>query len=243
MSLLYNCLLDAASSEKKTLTLQDSIDCALPYTMQTQINQKAGLTYASGLRAALRQDPDILMIGDLPDLETARLAVEAALTGHLALSTLSVGDAASGLRYLLDMGLPPYLLTTSLIGVAAMRLCRKICETCKEPTDVSQDATLSYVRQLAREGGYDVPDDAVFQQGRGCERCRNRGYLGRVPLYEVLTLTPALTEAVLRNAPAEEITQIAVAGGMRTLMAAGMRKAVEGQTTVEEVLRAVSVTF
>jgi len=242
MSLLYSCLQDIAGGEKKEVTIEDPIEQILPHVTQVQVNKKGGLTFAAGLRALLQQDPDVILVGTLSDSETAALAAEAALTGHLVLSALQVGDAPSALLQLMDLGLPPHLVTSTVVGVVAMRLCRRLCDHCKAPADISDEPTLSHVIRLAREGGYDAPPSAVFYQGRGCERCRGRGYAGRIALYEVLTMSSALAEALLSRAPAEELMALAVAGGMRTLLADGIRKAVDGQTTVEEVLRVVSVS-
>ena len=241
-TLLYSCLQEVAGVEKKTLTIEDPVEYQMPYLTQAQVNKKAGLTFAAGLRSFLRQDPDIIMIGEMRDLETAQIAVEAALTGHLVLSSLHTGDAASALLRLLDMGIEPYLISATVTGVVATRLARRVCESCKQAVDLSGEPTLGYVAQLAREGGYEIPADAVFVRGVGCDQCRGKGYRSRLGLYEVLTLTEPLAEAVLRRAPVEELADIAVAGGMRTLLADGIRKAVEGQTTVEEVLRVVSVS-
>ncbi len=242
MSLLYSCLQDIAGGETKTVTIEDPIECILPHVTQVQVNKKGGLTFAAGLRSLLQQDPDVLLVGTLSDGETAALAAEAALTGHLVLSALQVGDAPSALLRLMDLGLPPHLVTSTVVGVVAMRLCRRLCDHCKAPADISDEPTLSHVIRLAREGGYDAPPSAVFYRGRGCERCRGRGYAGRIALYEVLTMSSALAGALLRRAPAEELMDLAVSGGMRTLLADGIRKAVDGQTTVEEVLRVVSVS-
>ena len=176
------------------------------------------------------------------DLETAQIAVEVSLTGHLLLTSLHTGDAPSALLRLLDMGIEPYLVGATVAGVVATRLVRRVCDNCKQPVDLSGDPALGYIAQLAAEGGYTVPADAVFVRGVGCEECRGRGFRGRMGLYEVLPMTEALTEAVLRRAPVEELTDIAVEGGMRTLLADGIRKAAEGQTTIEEVMRVVTVS-
>ena len=241
-TLLYSCLQETANIEKRTLMVEDPIEFVLPYTTQTQVNKKAGLTFAAALRSFMRQDPDIIMAGEMRDLETAHIIVEAALTGHLVLTSLHTNDAPSALLRLLDMGVEPYLISATVTGIIATRLARRVCENCKQLQDVSAEPTLSYIAQLAAEGGYQVPADAVFVRGTGCEQCRGRGYRGRMGLYEVLPMTEALTEAVLRRAPLEELTDLAVAGGMRTLLADGIRKAVEGHTTVEEVMRVVSVS-
>jgi len=242
-TLLYSCLQETAAIEKKTVTIEDPIEFALPYTTQTQVSKKVGLTFAAAVRAFLRQDPNIILVGEMRDLEVANITAEAALTGHLALTALHTNDAPSALLRLLDMGVEPYLISATVTGIVATRLIRRVCENCKQPQDLSAEPTLSYIAQLAAEGGYEIPAEAVFVRGSGCEQCRGRGYRGRMGLYEVLTLTEPLTEAVLRRAPIEELTDLAVAGGMRTLLADGIRKAVEGLTTIDEVMRVVSVTM
>ena len=241
-TLLYSCLQEVAGVEKKTLTVEDPVEYVLPYTTQTQVNKKAGLTFAAVLRSFLRQDPDVILVSEMRDLETALIAVEVSLTGHLLLTSLHTGDAPSALLRLLDMGVEPYLASATVAGVVATRLVRRVCDDCKQPVDLSGDKTLGYVAQLAAEGGYEIPADAVFVRGVGCESCRGRGFRGRTGLYEVLPMTEALTEAVLRRAPVEELTDIAVAGGMRTLLADGIRKAAAGLTTIEEVMRVVTVS-
>jgi len=241
-TLLYSCLQEVAGVDKKTLTVEDPVEFVLPYTTQTQVNKKAGLTFATALRSFLRQDPDIILVGELRDLETAQITVQASLTGHLALTALHTGDAPSALLRLLGMGIEPYLISATVAGVVATRLVRRVCDGCKQPVDLSAEPTLGYVAQLAAEGGYEIPAGAVFVRGIGCEQCRGRGFRGRTGLYEVLSMTEPLAEAVLRRAPVEELTDLAVAGGMRTLLADGIRKAVEGQTTVEEVMRVVTVS-
>jgi len=241
-TLLYSCLRETADAEKKTLTVEDPVEFALPYTTQTQVNKRGGLTFPTVLRAFLRQDPDILLVGEMRDGETAQIAVEASLTGHLVLFPLHTGDAPSALLRLLDMGIEPYPISATVKGIVATRLVRRVCDGCKQPVDLSGEPTLGYIARLAAEGGYEIPDGAVFVRGTGCEQCRGRGYRGRTGLYEVLTMTEALAEAVLRRAPVEELTELAVAGGMRTLLADGIRKAVEGQTTIEEVMRVVTVS-
>lgn len=246
MTLLYNCLRELADMEKKTMTLEDPVDSYLLHTTQVQVNKKVGLTYAAGLRAFLRQDPDIILVGETLDLETANLIVEGSLTGHLILTSLQAGDTLAALQWLMDMGDKPQmwmsLITSTVVGVVAMRLCRRLCTHCKLPMDLSAQPMLSYVVRLAAEGGYTIPNGAVFYKGRGCMQCRGRGYNGRIALYEVLTMTDPLTEALLRHASPEEMIALAIASGMRTLLADGIRKAVEGQTTIEEVLRVVSVS-
>jgi len=241
-TLLYSCLQEVVGVQKKTMTVEDPVEFVLPYTTQTQVNKKAGLSFAAVLRSFLRQDPDVILVSEMRDLETAQIAVEVSLTGHLLLTSLHTGDAPSALLRLLDMGIEPYLIGATVAGVVATRLVRRVCDNCKQPVDLSAEPTLGYIAQLAAEGGYEIPADAVFVRGVGCEQCRGRGFRGRTGLYEVLPMTEALTEAILRRAPVEELTDIAVEGGMRTLLADGIRKAVEGLTTIEEVMRVVTVS-
>ena len=241
-TLLYSCLQEVVGVQKKTMTVEDPVEFVLPYTTQTQVNKKAGLSFAAVLRSFLRQDPDVILVSEMRDLETAQIAVEVSLTGHLLLTSLHTGDAPSALLRLLDMGIEPYLIGATVAGVVATRLVRRVCDNCEQPVDLSAEPTLGYVAQLAAEGGYEIPADAVFVRGVGCEQCRGRGFRGRTGLYEVLPMTEALTEAILRRAPVEELTDIAVEGGMRTLLADGIRKAVEGLTTIEEVMRVVTVS-
>ncbi len=241
-TLLYSCLRELANVKIKTMTIEDPIELPLHHTTQIQVNKKAGLTFPALLRSSLRQDPDIILVGELSDGETAHIAVEAAFNGHLLLTALHTGDAPSALLRLLDMGIEPHLISATVAGVVATRTARRVCESCKQPQDLSADPTLGTFTALAAEGGYQIPEGAVFVRGAGCEQCRGRGYRGRIGLYEVLTVTEPLTEAILRRASAEELRKIAVENGMRTLLADGIRKAAEGQTTLKEVLRVVSVS-
>jgi len=240
-TLLYSCLQEVAGVGKKTMTAEDPVEFLLPDTTQTQVNKKAGLTFPGVLRSFMRSDPDVILVSEMRDPETALLAVEVALTGHLFLTALHAGDAPSALMRLLDMGVEPYLVGATVAGVVATRLVRRVCENCKQPVDLSAAPTLAYVARLAALGGYEIPADAAFVRGAGCEHCRGRGYRGRMGLYEVLPMSEDLAEAVLRRAPSEELADIAVAGGMRTLLADGVRKAAEGLTTLEEVMRVVTV--
>ncbi len=220
------------------MTVVDPVEYQLGGILQIGVNKKAGLGFGNALRAVLRQDPDIMYLGEMPDAETARIAHEATLTGHLVLTTLNAGSAAEAARWLVDLGTEPIHVARTLIGIVSQRLARRICTNCKEPVEISlSQPTLVYVRQLAAEGGYVVPEDAVFYHGRGCERCRNTGYRGRIGLFEVMSWTEPLTNALLRGATAGELEAIALEQGMRTLLADGIRKAVDGITTYEEVLR------
>ena len=235
-TLLFACLQAAAGPEKKTLAIEDAPEYQMPYLTPLPTNPKAGLTAAALLRAALGQDPDLMLAGDLRDLDTAQAAAEAARTGPLVLASVPAADAPSALAHLLDLGLEPYLVAGAVKIVVAVRLARRLCDACKQPADVPE-ALLSHLAPLAAEGGYQVPDGTVFFQAAGCEQCRGRGYVGHIGLYEALTVTEPLAEAIVRRAPAEELRAVALGGGMRTLLADGFQKAAAGLTTVEEALQ------
>lgn len=237
-TLLYACLAEVAGADKKTLTIEDPAAFPLPYVTQMQVNPEAGLTLAAALRAFERQDADVILAASLGDLEAVGLAMDAAMTGRLVLAAQEASDTVSALSGLLELGAKPPLVAATVTGIIAVRLVRKLCGACKQPGDVSP--ALKALLLLAAEGGYQVPAGTVFFQAVGCEQCRGRGYTGEMGLYEVLTMTEPLAEAVLRRAPAEELTAIAVAEGMRTLLADGVRKAATGKTTLEEALRVVS---
>ncbi len=226
---LYTSLLRLNSPERKILTVEDPVEYQLDGVLQVQVKPEIELTFARALRSFLRQDPDILMIGEIRDLETAQIGVQAALTGHLVLSTLHTNDAAGAIARLMDMGVPDYLLTSTVNGVAAQRLVRKLCPHCREA--VEPDAEL-----LARLGAGEDPPGALYR-ATGCDKCNGTGYAGRSALLEVLVMDDALRRLVLQRADAREIEKAAVAGGMRTLYQDGLRKAAEGITSIEEVLR------
>ncbi len=197
------------------------------------MNRKAGLTFANAMRAFLRQDPDIIMVGEIRDLETAETAVQASLTGHLVLSTLHTNDAPSAVTRLMDMGVEPFLIASSIIAICAQRLGRKICLNCKEPYTPPMDA-------LKRVGfPLEGVDEIVFYRGRGCEQCRHTGYKGRQGLYELMIITEEIQDLTVRRAPLSEIKNAAMANGMKTLKMDGFEKVRVGLTTIEEVMRVV----
>lgn len=226
---LYSALETINSIDKNILTLEDPVEYNLRLIRQAQVNPKAEFTFATGLRAILRQDPDIIMVGEIRDLETAEIAVEAALTGHLVLSTLHTNDSLGTIIRLVDMGIERFLIASSVIGVVAQRLIRKICTHCKE----------SYVPapESLREIGMDPSKVTQFYRGRGCQQCFNTGYSGRIGIYEVLEVTPQLSEAILKDVGAVELQKIAQEEGLRLLRTDGMEKVKSGITTIEEVLR------
>ncbi|MCG0278420.1 MAG: Flp pilus assembly complex ATPase component TadA [Thermanaeromonas sp.] len=227
---LYATLNALSSPEKNIVTIEDPVEYLLQGINQTGVNPKAGLDFASGLRAILRQDPDVIMVGEIRDRETADIAVRAATTGHLVFSTLHTNDAAGAVTRLLDMGIEPFLVNSSLIGVVAQRLVRLICPRCKEPYKPEQGASLYSF--LGEEG-----EGRVFYRGRGCRDCNYTGYQGRTAIQEVLVVNEEIRSLVSAKAPATEIKKAAVAGGMITLREDGLLKASQGLTTVEEVIR------
>jgi type II secretory ATPase GspE/PulE/Tfp pilus assembly ATPase PilB-like protein len=242
-TLVYSMLLAANEPGSKLLTLEDPVELRLDGVTQIPVGRRTGLTFAQGLRAALRQDIDILAIAEVPDTETARLLHEAALLGHLALPILSATRAAEVPAWMIDRGVEPFLAARALVGIVAVRLLRRVCDSCRESVTVSSEdpVLMRHLSQLSEEGGFTVPEDARFTHGRGCSKCRGSGYRGRTGLFELLEWSPSLKDAVLSGASPDEIEAIAVAAGMKTLLADGMRKASEGITTMEEVMRIVTV--
>jgi len=198
---------------------------------QVQMHEEIGLNFASALRAFLRQDPDIIMVGEIRDFETAEIGVKAALTGHLVLSTLHTNDAPSTIHRLLNMGVEPFLVTSSVNLILAQRLCRKICSECKEIHDVSP-------QELVDMGfAHEEAGDVTVYQGKGCERCNNTGFKGRIALYEVMPLRDNMKELILEGASAQELKHGARHGGMKTLGESGLHKIRDGVTTTDEILR------
>ena len=228
---LYSALSVINSREQNIITVEDPIEYQLPGVGQLQVNPKINLTFAQGLRSILRQDPDVIMVGEIRDSETAKIAVQAALTGHLVFSTLHTNDSAGALARLVEMGVEPFLAASALLGVMAQRLVRTICPHCR----VSYRPDESVLAQLFE--GQPVPKDAVFFHGRGCSHCMQIGYLGRTGLYEMLEVSDAIRGLVTTNADAATIRKQAQKEGMRPLRLAGMDKVLAGQTTIEEVLR------
>ncbi len=233
---LYSCLLTMPADATKILTIEDPVEYLLPGIVQTGVNARNNFTFAVALRAFLRQDPDTILIGELRDRDTLLVAIQAALTGHLVLTTLHTNSATDALTRLVDIGAESFLVASSVAGVIAQRLIRQLCPACKTPVTLPA-AALGDIRARAAAGGYALPEKVTFQQAVGCDQCAGRGYRGRVGLFELLEMTPAVREAFLAHAPKDEIVALAVKDGMRTLFADGMRKAAEGITTVEEVMR------
>ncbi|MCD6165834.1 type II secretion system protein GspE [candidate division KSB1 bacterium] len=231
---LYAALNTINSIEKNIITVEDPIEYRLKLIRQSQVNPKAGLTFASGLRSILRQDPDVIMVGEIRDSETANIAIQAALTGHLVLSTLHTNDAAGALTRMNEMGVESFLLASATIGVLAQRLVRKICEKCKKP--YQPDKLL-----LERIGITNPKKKLTFFRGEGCSACKNTGYRGRTGIYEILKVDDKIRELVLQDASSEKIRNVAITKGMRTLKQDGLLKCLQGITTIEEVMRVTNI--
>jgi len=198
---------------------------------QVQVSDEIGRTFAAALRSFLRHDPDVILVGEMRDQETAQIAVRAALTGHLVLTTLHTNSAGETISRLMDMGVPSFLLSSSLRLVVAQRLARKVCQECREPYEGDEEMLIQYGHTPL--GG----KPCTFYKGRGCHACHNTGMKGRIALYEVLPVTPEIRGLILGKPLAGEIQEVAAKQGMKTLREAGLLKVLEGVTTVEEVLR------
>jgi len=229
---LYSVLNTLNSPEKNILTIEDPVEYQLPGLTQTQVNTRAKVTFASALRTFLRQDPDIILVGEIRDPETALIATEAALTGHLVFSTLHTNDAPTAVARMIEMGIEPFLVASAVVGVLAQRLVRVICADCKEaytpPVEAFRRLNLSM----------DL-ESVTFYRGRGCERCRQTGYRGRIGVFELMLVSDHLRELILRKAPTHELRQAGLEAGMMTLKQDAMQKILEGITTMEEALRVV----
>jgi len=230
---LYTALGQMDGEKLNISTVEDPVEYQLGFCNQVQINDKIGLDFGTALRSLLRQDPDVIMIGEIRDNETARIAVQAALTGHLVLSTLHTNDAATSITRLVDIGIDPYLIAASLNGVLAQRLVRNICPKCKEVCQVSGRVA----RHLERAG---IRPDQVFH-GAGCENCRNSGYVGRVGIYEMLIIDEQFREMINTDSSVNNMRRVFHESGRRSLFDDGMMKVKQGLTTVEEVLRVTEV--
>ena len=229
---LYSALSELNKPDVNISTAEDPIEYNLMGINQVQVREQIGLNFSACLRSFLRQDPDIIMVGEIRDLETAQIAVKAALTGHLVLSTLHTNDAPSTVDRLINMGVEPFLLTSSINLVAAQRLVRRICDNCKEPVDISADALIN----LGVDPG-EVGVGFLISHGKGCANCNGTGYRGRLALYEIMVLHESVKELILRSASAAEMKREAVKLGMSTLRMSALQKVRDGLTTIEETVR------
>lgn len=228
---LYSMLREINALEKNILTIEDPIEYHLPLIKQTQVNEQSGLTFEKAIRHFLRQDPDIILVGEIRDLQTARIAFQAAMTGHLVLSTIHTNDAASTIARLLDLGVEPYLIPTSLRAVVAQRLLRKLCANCMEEYIPSEE-------ELAL---FDLGDwagkSSTIKRARGCLECDDTGYHGRTGVFEIMEITPEISQAITQKVSADMLTREAQKQGMRTMREDGLDKVLEGITSLEEVVR------
>jgi excisionase family DNA binding protein len=232
---LYSSLNLVNSPKKKICTIEDPVEYQLRNVMQVHVNRKAGLTTAAAIRTFMRSDPDMVMVGDLRDLETAEGCVSAAMTGHLVLAAMLPLDAPSVVTRLIDMGLEPFLVSASLNAILAQRLIRRVCAKCQERYEPSPDG----LRRLKAETDLDVTQ-AEFYRGKGCPECRNTGYRGRIGAFELLEVDDSIRELIARPASTAEIEAAAVEAGMTTLLEDGVEKAMQGITTIEEVMRVLT---
>jgi type IV pilus assembly protein PilB len=233
---LYATLNILNTREKNIITVEDPVEYRLAGINQVQINPKAGLTFASGLRSILRCDPDIVMVGEVRDKETAQIAIESALTGHLVLSTLHTNDAPGALTRLTEMGVEPFLTASAVDCVIAQRLVRKLCEYCRE----SYNPTRDVLRQVGFSS--DTLDDhgqITLYRAVGCPRCNNTGYKGRMGIYEIMPVTEAIERLIVERKSADEIGRVAKAEGMAALRQDGLERVLQGMTSVEEISRVI----
>src|SRR5215467_3389928 len=228
---LYSGIHTINSPDVNIMTAEDPVEYNLKGVNQVQINEGVGRTFAAALRSFLRQDPDVILVGETRDLETAQISIRAALTGHLVFSTLHTNDCPSTVARLLDMGIPPFLIASSLVLIVAQRLARTVCAHCKEPYQIDEGALAPYGHVRVEPGRMTV------YRGRGCDRCSFTGTKGRVALYEVMPITAELRDMILKAASTTELRHVAQGQGMKSLRQAGLAKVVEGVTTIEEVLR------
>jgi len=221
-------------AEINVMTIEDPVEYVFEEINQIQINEQAGITFATGLRSILRQDPDAILVGEIRDVETARIAVQSALTGHFVMSSLHATDATAALHRFLDMGIESFLIASSLLGVVSQRLVRRICPSCKAAYQPAPEELAFY----QRAGGLEVE---TFFHGEGCNFCAHTGYLERVGVYEVLHITDEIRRLIIENASSEQIREIAIAQGMRTLVNEATELVARGVTTIDEVIRTIYV--
>jgi type IV pilus assembly protein PilB len=231
---LYASLSEMNDSARNIMTIEDPVEYIVPTINQIQTNEAAGLTFATGLKSILRQDPDVILVGEIRDVETARIATQSALTGHFVLSTLHATDAVAALHRLLDMGIESFLIASSVVGIVAQRLVRRICNACREEYQPDPDELEIY----SLWGG--KPKD-VFTHGVGCNFCSHTGYVERVGVYELLRVSADMKQLIVSGATHDDMRELAVSEGMRTLRDEAVRLIEEDVTTVQEVLRSVYI--
>jgi type IV pilus assembly protein PilB len=232
---LYASLMEINDIGKNVTTIEDPVEYVFPGINQVQTNEQAGLTFATGLRALLRQDPDVILVGEIRDADTARIAVQSALTGHFVLSSLHGTDAAAALHRLLDMGIEAFLIASSVMGVIGQRLLRRICDSCKEPYQPDAEEMALFQRHLPNN------DKSLFFHGAGCQDCSQTGYRDRIGVYELLKLSPAIRQLIVEHATTERVRQLAIDEGMRPMIAEAINLVEADITTVAEVIRTLYV--
>ena len=233
---LYTALDRLNKPNVKILTVEDPVEYQMPGINQIQVKPQIDLTFSNALRSIVRQDPDVIMIGEIRDLETAQIAMQSALTGHMVLSTIHTNDAAATINRLLDMGVEDYLLTSTVVGIQAQRLVRVLCAHCKTSYHPVEEVVEQMgLRRFTASGS--AHKSLTLYHAKGCEHCGHTGYFGRLSIVEVLPMTDSLRSLIMRHATASELREAAIAEGMETMYENGLKKAVEGVTTIEEVLR------
>jgi type IV pilus assembly protein PilB len=225
---IYTTLHEINTIDRNIITVEDPVEYVLDGINQAQVNYKAGITFANYLRSILRQDPDVIMIGEIRDPLTAEIAVQAAVTGHLVLSTIHTNDAPGAVTRLVNMGIAPFMVASSVLGVVSQRLVRRICKNCRQES-IPDKSEIAFA---------DIDPETILYTGAGCEKCNFTGYRGRIALYEVMPLSPLLQNTILKNVSTEEIRKAAVGEGMVTLKEDGLKKAIMGLSTVKEIMRA-----
>ena len=226
---LYAFLSTINSKDKNIITLEDPVEYRLKGVRQSQVDVKAGMTFDLGLRSIVRQDPDVILVGEVRDIETAEIAIQSALTGHLVFSTLHTNDAPSAATRLIDMGVEPFLIASALKCVIAQRLIRVLCTKCKEPYKPSIDVLQSL--------GLSPEKEYTFFKGKGCDDCKQTGFKGRIGIFEIMLMNDEIKDMIVRKESANHILKASIANGMKTLRDDGIRKIIEGETSVSEVLR------
>jgi type IV pilus assembly protein PilB len=235
---LYGALHNLNPGDRKIITVEDPVEYRLGGINQVQVNSKAGLTFATGLRALLRSDPDVLMIGEVRDGETAQIMMQAALTGHMVMATIHTNDAASALTRLTEMGVEPFLSASAVLGVLAQRLARRLCLECRRPVKVPADTLREFAGTATLPKG--IGDSAEIYQSVGCSACRQTGYRGRLGIYEMLTMSEEIERLTAASAPSSEMRRQARREGMRTMREDGVMKVLAGETTLNELSRTVA---
>jgi general secretion pathway protein E len=229
---LYSALQKLDAKERNIMTIEDPIEYSFRGIQQIQVNRQAGITFPVGLRAIMRLDPDVILVGEIRDAETANTAVQAAITGHLVLSSIHANDAVSALIRLIDMGVEPFLVTSAVIGSLSQRLVRRVCPYCRNMVEVPSAEAMAYAAEMGETR-------TQFQVGRGCNFCSRSGYLGRVGAYELLTLSDTLRKMVMKGTSANELKEQAIKEGMIPMRRDGMQKVGDGLTTPLEIMRNV----